>query len=65
MRRWLAAADAVIFATDVDVRDRARFAGKPFVASPVKRGIDEPKVMIEEALANGQKLAEDVAKDYQ
>ena len=48
----IAAADAVIFATDVDVRDRARFAGKPFVASPVKRGIDEPKVMIEEALAN-------------
>ena len=48
----IAAADAVIFATDVDVRDRSRFAGKPFVASPVKRGIDEPKVMIEEALAN-------------
>ncbi|MHC5559774.1 PTS fructose transporter subunit IIABC [Kocuria sp. U4B] len=50
----IAAADAVIFATDVDVRERARFAGKPFVASPVKRGIDEPKVMIEEALANAQ-----------
>ncbi|MFI7495222.1 fructose-specific PTS transporter subunit EIIC [Kocuria sp. M4R2S49] len=48
----IAAADAVIFATDVDVRDRSRFAGKPYVASPVKRGIDEPKVMIEEALAN-------------
>jgi PTS system fructose-specific IIC component len=47
----IAAADAVIFATDVDVRERGRFAGKPFVASPVKRGIDEPKVMIEEALA--------------
>ncbi|MGX5358505.1 PTS fructose transporter subunit IIABC [Kocuria sp. KH4] len=50
----IAAADAVIFATDVDVRDRSRFAGKPYVASPVKRGIDEPKVMIEEALANAQ-----------
>jgi len=35
----------------VDVRERGRFAGKPFVASPVKRGIDEPKAMIEEALA--------------
>lgn len=50
----IAAADAVIFATDVDVRDRSRFAGKPYVASPVKRGIDEPKVMIEEALANAE-----------
>ncbi|ANP73397.1 PTS fructose transporter subunit IIABC [Cryobacterium arcticum] len=45
------AADAVIFAVDVDVRDKARFAGKPVVQSPVKRGIDEPKKMIEEALA--------------
>ena len=37
------AADAVIFAVSVNVRDRNRFAGKPFVESPVKRGIDEPK----------------------
>jgi PTS system fructose-specific IIC component len=44
-------ADAVIFAVDVDVRDKARFAGKPVIQSPVKRGIDEPKKMIEEALA--------------
>ncbi|MFI7584502.1 fructose-specific PTS transporter subunit EIIC [Kocuria sp. M1N1S27] len=50
----IAAATAVIFATDVDVRDRSRFAGKPVVASPVKRAIDEPKVMIEEALANAE-----------
>jgi len=45
------AADAVIFAVDVDVRDKGRFAGKPVIQSPVKRGIDEPKKMIEEALA--------------
>ncbi|OIJ35050.1 PTS lactose transporter subunit IIC [Rothia kristinae] len=45
------AADAVIFAVSVDVRDRARFAGKPVVESPVKRGIDEPGAMIEEAEA--------------
>ncbi|PXA68165.1 PTS fructose transporter subunit IIABC [Cryobacterium arcticum] len=45
------AADAVIFAVDVDVRDKNRFAGKPVIQSPVKRGIDEPKKMIEEALA--------------
>lgn len=44
-------ADAVIFATDVDVRDKGRFAGLPVVAGPVKRGIDEPGVMIDEALA--------------
>ncbi|WP_129659332.1 PTS fructose transporter subunit IIABC [Rothia halotolerans] len=45
------AADAVIFAVSVDVRDRERFAGLPVVESPVKRGIDEPGVMIDEALA--------------
>ncbi|MEB7503112.1 fructose-specific PTS transporter subunit EIIC [Arthrobacter koreensis] len=44
-------ADAVIFAVDVDVRDKGRFAGKPVVSGPVKRGIDEPGVMIDEALA--------------
>ncbi|ASN37672.1 MAG: fructose-specific PTS transporter subunit EIIC [Paeniglutamicibacter terrestris] len=47
----IAAADAVIFAVDVDVRDKSRFAGKPLIQSPVKRGIDEPAVMIAEALA--------------
>lgn len=46
----IAAADAVIFAVDVDVRGKERFAGKPLVSSPVKRGIDEPALMIEEAL---------------
>jgi fructose PTS system EIIBC or EIIC component len=44
-------AGAVIFANDVDVRDRARFAGKPVVQAPVKRGIDHPEQMIQEALA--------------
>lgn len=48
------AADAVIFAVSVNVRDRNRFAGKPFVESPVKRGIDEPKDMIAEALAEAE-----------
>jgi PTS system fructose-specific IIC component len=45
------AADAVVFAVDVDVRDKERFAGKAYVQSPVKRGIDEPGVMLDEALA--------------
>lgn len=48
------AADAVIFAVSVNVRDRNRFAGKLFVESPVKRGIDEPKEMIAEALAEAE-----------
>jgi PTS system fructose-specific IIC component len=45
------AADAVIFAVDVDVRDRSRFAGKPLVQGPVKRGVDEPARMVQEAIA--------------
>ena len=47
----IARAEAVIFATDVDVRERNRFAGLPYIASAVKRGIDEPRQMVEEALA--------------
>ena len=47
----IAAADAVIFATDVGVKDRERFAGKPVIESGVKRAINEPRVMIEEAIA--------------
>lgn len=47
----IAAADAVIFATDVGVKDRSRFAGKPVIASGVKRAINEPAKMIAEALS--------------
>ncbi len=46
----IAAADAVIFAVDVGVRDRGRFGGKPVVSSGVKRPIGEADKMIEEAL---------------
>lgn len=56
------AADAVVFAVDVDVRDKARFAGKPYVQVPVKAGIDDPQGLIRKALAeadapNGRRLA--------
>jgi PTS system fructose-specific IIC component len=56
------AADAVIFAVDVGVRDQGRFAGKPVVQSGTKRAINEPDVMIREALAaaddpNGRRVA--------
>jgi fructose PTS system EIIBC or EIIC component len=47
----IAAADAVIFATDVGVKDKDRFAGKPVVASGVKRAINEPDKMVAEALS--------------
>ena len=47
----IAAADAVIFATDVGVKDRGRFAGKPVIASGVKRAINEPAKMVAEAVA--------------
>lgn len=51
----IAAASAAIFAVDVGVRDRYRFAGKPLVASGVKRAIDDSDEMIAEAL----RLADD------
>lgn len=44
-------ADAVIFATDVDVREPQRFAGKPVVRSGVKRGIEQPDQLVAEAVA--------------
>ncbi len=44
-------ADAVIFAADLGVKDRGRFAGKPVVAGGVKRGIDDPDGMIATAIA--------------
>jgi len=47
----ISGADAVIFATDVGVKDRQRFAGKPVVASGVKRAINEPDALLAEALA--------------
>ncbi len=47
-------AAAVIFAVDVGVKDRERFAGKPVVQSGTKRAIQEPEVMIREALAAAQ-----------
>lgn len=59
-------ADAVIFAVDVAVRGRERFAGKPFLEVPVKRGIDQPAQLIESALAeadnpNGKRVSASAA----
>jgi fructose PTS system EIIBC or EIIC component len=46
----IAGAAAVIFAVDVGVRERQRFAGKPVVSSGVKRPINDGDAMIAEAL---------------
>jgi fructose PTS system EIIBC or EIIC component len=45
-------ADAVIFATDVGVRERARFAGKPVVAASVKQAINDPDALVGRAVAS-------------
>jgi PTS system fructose-specific IIC component len=49
-RDVIAGASAVIFAVDVGVRDRGRFAGLPVVSSSVKRPIDDGDAMVAEAL---------------
>ncbi|HUK67885.1 MAG TPA: fructose-specific PTS transporter subunit EIIC [Streptosporangiaceae bacterium] len=46
----IAAADAVIFAADVEVRGRERFIGKALVTAPVKRAINAGPELIEEAV---------------
>ncbi|MEU2237341.1 PTS fructose transporter subunit IIABC [Streptomyces vietnamensis] len=45
----IAAADAVIFAHDVEVRDRARFAGKPTVDVGVKAAVNRADDLIAQA----------------
>ncbi|PTL59668.1 PTS fructose transporter subunit IIBC [Paraconexibacter algicola] len=50
----IAAADAVIFAADVEVRDRARFAGKPLVTATVKQGINDAAGLVARAVAAAQ-----------
>ncbi|HVK26064.1 MAG TPA: fructose-specific PTS transporter subunit EIIC [Actinokineospora sp.] len=47
----IADARAVIFAADVEVRDRDRFAGKPLVQSGVKHAINHPEELIAQAVA--------------
>lgn len=63
----IAKADAVIFATDVGVKERERFAGKPVIESGVKRAINEPNKMLDEAIAaskdpNAHRVKESGAK---
>jgi PTS system fructose-specific IIC component len=56
----IAAADGVIFAHDIPVRDKDRFAGKPTVDVGVKAGINHPGDLIAEVrekAARGEKSA--------
>ncbi|MGH3950956.1 MAG: PTS fructose transporter subunit IIC [Pseudonocardiaceae bacterium] len=46
----IAAAGAVVFAADIEVRGRERFAGKPIITGSVKRGINDSAAMIGEAV---------------
>jgi len=45
------AADGVIFAADLEVKGRERFAGKPTVDVGVKRAVHEPQKVLDEAIA--------------
>ncbi|MGH3449841.1 MAG: fructose PTS transporter subunit IIB, partial [Haloechinothrix sp.] len=46
----IAAAGAVVFAADIEVRGRERFAGKSIITGSVKRGINDSAAMIGEAV---------------
>jgi PTS system fructose-specific IIC component len=47
----IAAADAVIFAVGVPVRDRGRFTGKPLIEADVKKAISDGPGLIAQAVA--------------
>lgn len=51
----IAAADGVIFAHDVAVREKDRFAGKPTVDVGVKAGINRPAELISEVRAKAER----------
>ncbi|MGW0829582.1 PTS fructose transporter subunit IIABC [Streptomyces prunicolor] len=51
----IAAADAVIFAHDVPVREKDRFAGKPTVDVGVKAGINRPAELITEVRGKAER----------
>ncbi|GAB2791502.1 fructose-specific PTS transporter subunit EIIC [Streptomyces chlorus] len=51
----IAAADGVIFAHDVPVREKERFAGKPTVDTGVKAGINRPAELIDEVRGKAER----------
>ena len=55
------AADAVIFAHDLPVKDAARFAGKPTIDVGVKKAISDGPALVAQAVAAAQAFAADPA----
>jgi len=53
----IAAAQAVVFAADVEVRGRERFAGKPLIEATVKSAIHDAAALIAKAEAAAEKAA--------
>ena len=47
----IAAADGVIYAADLEVKGKDRFAGKPFVDVGVKKAVHDPKAVLDAAIA--------------
>src|SRR6478752_3934727 len=58
----IAAADAVIFAHDLPVKDAARFAGKPTVDVGVKKGISDGPALVAQAAALAAEWRADPSK---
>jgi PTS system fructose-specific IIC component len=46
------AADVVIFATDLEVKDRARFAGKPFLQIGVSKALADAENVVAKAVSS-------------
>ncbi|MFC7329462.1 PTS fructose transporter subunit IIC [Marinactinospora rubrisoli] len=59
----IAAADAVIYAADLEVRDRDRFAGKPFVDVGVKAPINDAAAVLAAAAEAAENAAVPSATD--
>nr|WP_084125652.1 fructose-specific PTS transporter subunit EIIC [Demequina sp. NBRC 110054] len=58
----IAAADAVIFAHDVEVKGRDRFAGKPTVDVGVKKAISDGPLLVEQAVSMAAEWKSDPSK---
>lgn len=58
----IAAADAVIFAHDLEVKDRGRFAGKPTIDVGVKKAISDGPGLIAQAVAAAEEWKRDPSK---
>lgn len=56
------AADAVVFAHDLEVKDKARFAGKPTIDVGVKKAVSDAPGLISQAIALAQEWQDDPAK---